>query len=62
MALLVDPRAATVALDHGALVIAAHRAGFAHRVLAVALVGEEVFVVDVRRMSATSRGAGTWRR
>ena len=46
MALLVDPRAATVALDHGALVIAAHRAGFlAHVLGVVTLVGEEVFVV-----------------
>ena len=47
VALLVDPRAATVALDHGALVIAAHRAGFlAHVLGVVTLVGEEVFVVD----------------
>ena len=46
VAVLVGPRAAPVALDHGALALAAHRAGFlAHVLRMVELVGEDVFVV-----------------
>ena len=42
----MGPRAAPVALDHGALALAAHRAGFlAHVLGVVALVGEDVRVV-----------------